>query len=88
MALQISKATSVGVDAQYWRIGLLNFHPRTASCQVVMDGYPTHEIRETGAQPIDQRALDLPFEQCGDGDRAAVYDVIKQLPDWTGATDV
>lgn len=88
MALLLSKPTPVGVNAEYWRIGIANFHPRTATVQLVLDGYVSAAARDAGAQPLVQQPVDLPFsaELC-DGGREGVYDAVKALPDWSAAVD-
>ena len=88
MALQLSRATAVGVNALYWRIGILNFHPRTSSCQVVLDGYPSKSVRDGGAAPLASLNVELPFAECGDGDRASVYLAVKKQDEWAEASDV
>jgi len=37
MALLKSHLTKHGIEANYWRIGILNNHPRSNSVQVVLD---------------------------------------------------
>lgn len=89
MALQISKPTTYGVDASYWRIGVMNIHPRASNVCVVMDGYLNQAARQSGAQPLSFVELTLPYTtDVVDGGRDGSYEAVKLTPEFTGATDV
>jgi hypothetical protein len=89
MALQLAKPSGLGVDATYWRIGVLNIHPRSGLIYVVLDGYLSQAARTAGAAPVSESELQLPLTNAlADGGRQAIYDAVKGLPEYGAATDV
>lgn len=89
MALHLSKPSGYGVDALYWRIGVMNIHPRSQSASVVLDGFISQAARAAGAQPISELELQLPLTNAlADGGRTAMYAAIKALPEYANAVDV
>lgn len=89
MALILSLETPKGVNASYWRIGVLNIHPRSKSIQVVLDGYPDAAVRETATEPLATLEGALAWsDELADGGREATYSAIKtQWDGWAIAED-
>lgn len=89
MALGKQVPTAFAVDMTYWRVGVLNIHPRTRTVQVVLDGYVSEQARRAGAAPAGNHELTLPYSsELADGGRAAIYAAIKAgVPGWADAED-
>ena len=88
MALKKSQMTKHGIVADYWRIGILNNHPRSNSVQVVLDCYVSKELRQADCYAVDYRELSLDRSTIGDGSLTEVYNAIKQLAEWEDAENI
>ena len=89
MALQLTRPSGLGVDVTYWRIGVMNIHPRSGMIFVVLDGYVSQAARAAGAAPVIDAELQLPLTNAlADGGRPAIYGAVKALPEYAGASDV
>lgn len=89
MALNISRPTSFGVDATYWRIISAQIDFGKNRMAIFMAGYTSEEARDAGAAPLVQEQVDFIAESfIPDATRSVVYDALKTLPDWKEAEDV
>lgn len=89
MAFKIAKPSLYGVDADYWRVGVANIHPRSNACFVVMDGYLNAQAR-VDKMPIARVELTVPWEAFKNENNPSVRDIylyLKNLPDWADGQD-
>ena len=88
MALIKSIDTDFGIPATYWNIGAVQEDFKGRGTEVTFYGYANKQAREDGKQPLSAGKVQL-----NDGDyivganRATLYAVIKQRPEFDGATD-
>lgn len=88
MALLLSKQTPLGVDATYWRVISAHIDFGANTMAVFVAGYVDEAARNAGAAPLMQEQVNFTVEEfVADAPRNLVYGALKQLPDWTGATD-
>lgn len=88
MALLIEKQTPFGIPATYWRIISAQIDFGRNDMKVFMAGYASEVARESGAVPITQEQISFDIASLGpDQLRGVVYDVVKQLEEWSGASD-
>jgi hypothetical protein len=88
MALNITKTDDYGNDVSYWNIGTIDHDFKGQGITVTMYGYKDQAAKEAGKQPpmADKFQL-VGTEYTGEINRAGLYGVIKQRPDYAGATD-
>lgn len=89
MAINKSISTEFGVDATYWNIGAVQEDFKGRGTEVTIYGYASKEARDAGKQPIAAAK----FQVAGDdyvagADRAQLYAIAKQRPEFEGATDI
>jgi hypothetical protein len=89
MALQISIDTDFGIPATYWNIGSVQEDFKGKGTEVTFYGYASKEARDQGKQPLSAGKTQIAGNDYVAGaDRAALYAIIKQKPEFAGATDV
>lgn len=88
MALIKSIMTEFGVEANYWSIGAVQEDFKGRGTEVTFYGYASKEARDAGKQPLSAGKVQIAGDEYVAGaDRAALYAIIKQKPEFEGATD-
>ena len=89
MALLKSIDTEFGIPAQYWNIGAVQEDFKGQGTEVTFYGYASQEARFTGKQPLSAGKFQIAgSDYVAGADRAALYLIIKQKPEFSGAQDV
>ena len=88
MALIKAIPTEFGIDANYWNIGAVQEDFKGKGTEVTFYGYASKEAREQGKQPLSAGKVQISGDEYVAGaDRAALYSIIKQRPEFDGAQD-
>ncbi len=88
MALVKAIPTDYGIDASYWNIGAVAEDFKGKGTEVTFYGYASKEAREAGKQPLAAGKVQVAgSEYVAGADRAALYAIIKQRPEFEGAVD-
>jgi hypothetical protein len=93
MALQKPIPTEFGsethpVFANYWNIGAVQEDFKGRGTEVTFYGYASKDARDAGKQPLSAGKVQISGDDYVAGaDRAALYAIIKQKPEFEGATD-
>jgi len=88
MALIKSIDTDYGIPAQYWNIGAVQEDFKGKSTEVTFYGYASKEARDADKQPLSAGKVQIAGDEYVAGaDRAALYSIIKQKPEFDGAQD-
>ena len=88
MAFIKSIDTDFGIPAQYWNIGAVQEDFKGKSTEVTFYGYASKEARDAGKQPLSAGKMQIAGDDYVAGaDRAALYSIIKQKPEFDGAQD-
>lgn len=88
MALIKSIDTDYGIPASYWNIGAVQEDFKGKGTEVTFYGYASQEARESGKQPLSAGKVGITGDEYVAGaDRAALYSIIKQKPEFEGAED-
>ena len=88
MALIKSIPTDFGIDAQYWNIGAVQEDFKGKGTEVTFYGYASAQARAEGKQPLSAGKMQIAGDEYVAGaDRAALYAIIKQKPEFEGAQD-
>ena len=88
MALIKSIMTDYGICAEYWNVGAVQEDFKGRGTEVTFYGYASKEAREAGKQPLSAGKVQIAGEEYVAGaDRAALYSIIKQKPEFEGAED-
>lgn len=88
MALAIEKMTPFGVPATYWRIISAHIDFGRNEMKVFLAGYANEAARDSGADPIIQEQVNFDADTfVPDQPRSFVYSAVKQLSEWSEATD-
>lgn len=88
MALIKSIPTDFGIDAQYWNIGAVQEDFKGKGTEVTFYGYANEQARLDGKQPLSAGKVQIAGDEYVAGaDRAALYAIIKQRPEFEGAQD-
>jgi len=88
MALIKEIDTDYGIPATYWNIGAVQEDFKGMGTEVTFYGYASKEAREAGKQPLSAGKVQIAGEEYVAGaDRAALYAIIKQKPEFAGAQD-
>jgi hypothetical protein len=88
MALIKSIDTDYGIPATYWNIGAVQEDFKGQGTEVTFYGYASKEAREAGKQPLSAGKVTISgAEYVAGADRAALYSIIKQRPEFEGAED-
>ena len=88
MALIKSIPTDFGINAEYWNIGAVQEDFKGKGTEVTFYGYANKQAREDGKQPLSAGKVQIAGDEYVAGaDRAALYVIIKQRPEFEGAED-
>ena len=88
MALIKAIPTDFGIDASYWNIGAVQEDFKGRGTEVTFYGYANEQARMEGKQPLSAGKVQVSGEDYVAGaDRAALYAIIKQKPEFAGAQD-
>jgi hypothetical protein len=88
MALIKSIMTDYGCTADYWHIGAVQEDFKGKGTEVTFYGYASKEARDAGKQPLSAGKVQVAGDEYVAGaDRAALYSIIKQKPEFEGAED-
>lgn len=88
MALIKDIDTEFGISATYWNIGAVQEDFKGRGTEVTFYGYANKDAREAGKQPLSAGKVQISGEEYIAGaDRAALYGIIKQRPEFSGAQD-
>jgi len=88
MALIKSIDTDYGIPAEYWNIGAIQEDFKGRGTEITFYGYASKEAREAGKQPLSAGKVAISgAEYVAGADRAALYFIIKQKPEFEGAMD-
>jgi hypothetical protein len=88
MALIKSIDTDYGIPASYWNIGAVQEDFKGKGTEITFYGYASQEAREAGKQPLSAGKIQIAGnEYVAGADRAALYEIIKQKPEFYFATD-
>ena len=88
MALLKSIPTDFGINAEYWTIGAVQEDFKGKGTEVTFYGYANKQAREDGKQPLSAGKVQIAGDEYVAGaDRAALYAIIKQRPEFEGAED-
>ena len=88
MALLKSIPTDFGINAEYWNIGAVQEDFKGKGTEVTFYGYANKQAREDGKQPLSAGKVQIAGDEYVAGaDRAALYAIIKQRPEFEGTED-
>lgn len=88
MALIKSIQTDYMIPAEYWHIGAVQEDFKGKGTEVTFYGYASKAARDAGAQPMSAGKVQISGDEYVAGaDRAALYQIIKQKPEFEGAED-
>lgn len=88
MALTKAVMTEFGVEATYWNIGAVAEDFKGQGTEVTFYGYASESARQTGKQPLAAGKVQITGDEYVAGaDRAQLYAIIKQKPEFEGAED-
>lgn len=88
MALQKTVETPFGVNADYWRIGMIQTHFVAKTIVVSMFGYIDKEARDNGKDCISSLQIGLEFKDTAvEVTRDMIYGMMKQDERFVGAID-
>ena len=88
MALIKSVDTDYGIPAVYFNIGAVHEDFKGRGTEVTFYGYASKEARDAGKQPLCAGKVQVSgAEYVAGADRAALYQIIKQKPEFDGAQD-
>lgn len=88
MALIKSIDTDFGIPASYWNIGAVQEDFKGKGTEVTFYGYANEQARLDGKQPLSAGKVQIAGDEYVAGaDRAALYAIIKQRPEFEGAQD-
>lgn len=88
MALLKSIPTDFGINAEYWNIGAVQEDFKGKGTEVTFYGYASKEARDEGKQPLSAGKIQIAGDEYVAGaDRAALYAIIKQKPEFEGSKD-
>ena len=88
MALLKSVDTEFGIPATYWNSGAVQEDFKGKGTEVTFYGYANKQARDDGKQPLSAGKVQLVGDEYVAGaDRQALYEIIKQKPEFVGAED-
>jgi hypothetical protein len=88
MALSKAVMTEFGVEANYWNIGAVQEDFKGKGTEVTFYGYASKDARDAGKQPLAAGKVQIAGDEYVAGaDRAQLYAIIKQKPEFEGAED-
>jgi hypothetical protein len=88
MALSKAVMTEFGVEANYWNIGAVQEDFKGKGTEVTFYGYASKDARDAEKQPLAAGKVQIAGDEYVAGaDRAQLYAIIKQKPEFEGAED-
>ena len=88
MALSKAIDTDFGTQAHYWNIGAVQEDFKGKGTEVTFYGYIDEAARRAEKQPLSAGKVTISGDEYVAGaDRAALYAIIKQRPEFEGAED-
>jgi len=88
MAFIKSIDTDYGIPAEYWNIGAVQEDFKGKGTEVTFYGYASKEARDAGKQPLSAGKVQIAGgDYVAGADRAVLYALIKQKPEFEGAKD-
>lgn len=88
MAIIKSIQTDFGIPATYWNIGAVQEDFKGRGTEVTFYGYADKQSRLDGKQPLSAGKIQITGNDYQAGaDRAALYQVLKQKPEFEGSQD-
>jgi len=88
MALLKAIPSDFGIDATYWNIGAVQEDFKGKGTEVTFYGYASKQARDEGKQPLSAGKVQIAGDEYVAGaDRQALYEIIKQKPEFAGAED-
>ena len=88
MALIKSIMTDYHIPAEYWHIGAVAEDFKGKGTEVTFYGYASAQARAEGKQPLSAGKMQIAGDEYVAGaDRASLYAIIKQRPEFEGAQD-
>jgi hypothetical protein len=88
MALLKEIETEFGCTANYWNLGAVHEDFKGKGTEVTFYGYASKEARDAGKQPLSAGKVQIAGDEYVAGaNRAALYAIIKQKPEFEGAED-
>lgn len=88
MALFKSIDTEYGIPATYWNIGGIQEDFKGRGAEVTFYGYASKDARDAGKQPLAAGKMQIGGgEYFADMTRPAVYQLMKQKPEFEGSED-
>ena len=88
MALSKAVMTEFGVEANYWNIGAVQEDFKGKGTEVTFYGYASKDARDAEKQPLAAGKVQIAGDEYVAGaDRAKLYAIIKQKPEFEGAED-
>lgn len=80
--------TEFGVEANYWNIGAVQEDFKGKGTEVTFYGYASKDARDAEKQPLAAGKVQIAGDEYVAGaDRAQLYAIIKQKPEFEGAED-
>ena len=88
MALLKTVNTDFGIPATYWNIGAIQEDFKGQGTEITFYGYASKETRLANKYPLSATKIQIAGDEYVAGaDRAALYAIIKQKPEFEGAED-
>jgi len=88
MALIKLVDTDFGIPATYWNIGAVQEDFKGKGIEITFYGYASKDAREADKQPLSAGKVQIAGDEYVAGaDRQALYQIIKQKPEFDGAQD-
>jgi hypothetical protein len=88
MALIKSIPTEYGIPATYWNIGAVQEDFKGKGTEVTFYGYASKEARDEDKQPMSAGKIQVAGDEYVAGaDRAILYSILKQRPEFESAQD-
>ena len=88
MALLKTIDTDYGIPAEYWNIGAVQEDFKGRGIEVTIYGYASAQARQTGKQPLSAGKIQISGDDYVAGaDRAQLYSIIKQKPEFENCID-
>lgn len=88
MGLSFDIETNYGLDVTYWHIARVATDYEGKSLTMMVNGFVTRDARLEGAFPITSKSILLmDGDFISDATRVMLYEKIKSLPEFEGATD-
>jgi len=81
--------TEFGIPASYWNIGTVQEDFKAQGTEITFYGYANQEARLSGKQPLSSGKMQISGnEYVAGADRATLYAIIKQRPEFQDAINI